>query len=241
VADSNQPLFVALPTLHIVETIQPTGEQNIVDLALHNDGRSLTLVAIWGKEWRSFHIYFTPRPLIRAIVDVMRPAPGQTIHDPACGTSGFLLIAHDYVSQHHELDRDQKKHLKLKALSGNELVDSVARLCVMNLYLHGVGGDDCPIDGGVDSLAEKPSVTYDMVLTNPPFGKKSSITVINEEGDERQRSADLCPRRFLGDHQQQATQLPAAREIVPEDSWASGNRRTRQCAVRRRRRRDDSA
>ena len=44
--------------------------------------------------------YFTPRPLIQAIVDVMRPAPGQTIHDPACGTGGFLLIAHDYISQH---------------------------------------------------------------------------------------------------------------------------------------------
>src|SRR5579863_1221511 len=114
----------------------------------------------------------------------MRPAPGQTIHDPACGTGGFLLIAHDYVSQHNELDRDQKKFLKLKALSGNELVDSVARLCVMNLYLHGIGGDDCPIDGGVDSLAQKPSVTYEMVLTNPPFGKKSSITIINEEGEE---------------------------------------------------------
>jgi type I restriction enzyme M protein len=63
----------------------------------------------------------------------MRPAPGQTIHDPARGTAGFLLIAHDYVSQHNELDRDQKKHLKLKALSGNELVDSVARLKVRAL------------------------------------------------------------------------------------------------------------
>src|SRR5438128_8346691 len=128
--------------------------------------------------------YFTPRPLIMAIVDVMRPAPGQTIHDPACGTGGFLMIAHDYVSQHYELDRDQKRHLKLKALSGYELVDSVARLCVMNLYLHGIGGDDCPIQGGMDSLAQKPPVAYDMVLTNPPFGKKSSITVINEEGEE---------------------------------------------------------
>jgi hypothetical protein len=56
----------------------------------------------------------------------MRPAPGQTIHDPACGTGGFLLIAHDYVSQHHQLDRDQKKHLKFRALSGNELVEYAA-------------------------------------------------------------------------------------------------------------------
>jgi len=128
--------------------------------------------------------YFTPRALIQAIVDAMQPAPGQTIHDPACGTGGFLLVAHDYVSSHHTLDRDQKKHLKFQALSGNELVDSVARLCVMNLYLHGIGGDNCPIQGGVDSLAQKPSVAFDMVLTNPPFGKKSSITVVNEEGEE---------------------------------------------------------
>jgi type I restriction enzyme M protein len=128
--------------------------------------------------------YFTPRPLIQAIVDVMSPTPGQTIHDPACGTGGFFLIAHDYVSRHYALDRLQKKHLKLYAFSGNELVDSVARLCVMNLYLHGIGGDDCPIQGGVDSLAQKPSVTYDIVLSNPPFGKKSSIMVAREEGDE---------------------------------------------------------
>ncbi len=126
--------------------------------------------------------YFTPRPLIRAIVDVMRPAPGQTIHDPACGTGGFLLIAHEHISKNYNLDRDQKKHLKYHALSGNELVDGVARLCVMNLYLHGIGGDDCPIQGGQDSLAQKPSVAWDMVLTNPPFGKKSSFTIVNDEG-----------------------------------------------------------
>lgn len=114
----------------------------------------------------------------------MRPAPGNTIHDPACGTGGFLLCAHDYIAHTYELDRDQKKHLKVKALSGVELVDSVARLCVMNLFLHGIGGEECPIQGGEDSLERKPSVAYDMVLTNPPFGKKSSITVINEEGDE---------------------------------------------------------
>ncbi len=127
--------------------------------------------------------YFTPRPLIRAIVDVMRPAPGQTIHDPACGTGGFLLIAHEYISRNYTLDRDQKKHLKFHALTGNELVDGVARLCVMNLFLHGIGGDDIPIRGGTDSLQQKPSVAFDMVLTNPPFGKKSSFTILNDEGE----------------------------------------------------------
>src|SRR6516225_6592218 len=87
--------------------------------------------------------YFTPRALIRAIVDVMRPAPGQTIFDPACGTGGFLLAAHEYIGnpQHYSLDRDGKKHLKFEALKGVEIVDDTARLCAMNLYLHGIGGD----------------------------------------------------------------------------------------------------
>jgi type I restriction enzyme M protein len=128
--------------------------------------------------------YFTPRALIRAMVDVMRPAPKETIHDPACGTGGFLLIAHEYISHHYELDKDQKRHLRYEALSGEEIVDNTARLCVMNLYLHGIGGDDCPIRGGVDSLASPPSENYEVVLTNPPFGKKSSITIVNEEGEQ---------------------------------------------------------
>ena len=130
--------------------------------------------------------YFTPRPLIRAIVEVMRPTPKQTIMDPACGTGGFLLAAHEFIS-HQNLDRDEKKHLRFEALHGVEIVDNTARLCAMNLYLHGIGGDNCPIDVA-DSLASKPSESYEMVLTNPPFGKKSSMTVVNEEGEEDKSS-----------------------------------------------------
>ena len=85
--------------------------------------------------------YFTPRPLIQAMVDVMRPAPGQTICDPAAGTGGFLLAAHDYVEEHNTLDREQWEHLRHEALHGWEIVDSAARLCVMNLYLHGIGAE----------------------------------------------------------------------------------------------------
>jgi type I restriction enzyme M protein len=62
--------------------------------------------------------YFTPRPLIKAIVDVMRPVPNETICDPACGTGGFLLAAHDYISKNYALDKDQKKFLKFDALRG---------------------------------------------------------------------------------------------------------------------------
>ena len=62
--------------------------------------------------------YFTPRALIQAIVDVVRPKPGEAICDPACGTGGFLLAAHDYSPTHYTLDHDQKKHLRYDALRG---------------------------------------------------------------------------------------------------------------------------
>ena len=136
--------------------------------------------------------YFTPRALIRAIVDVMRPAPGETICDPACGTGGFLLAAHDYIADpsHYQLDVKEKRRLKSGALFGVELVDSVARLCCMNLLLHGIGGDGAeavPIDVR-DSLGSHGGTFYEMVLTNPPFGRKSSVTIVNEDGKAEKES-----------------------------------------------------
>lgn len=129
--------------------------------------------------------YFTPRELIKAIVDVMQPGPDDTVCDPACGTAGFLLQAIDYVNRHfgRDLDPDQKKHLRTNFAHGWELVPGTARLAIMNLYLHGVMSNDCPIRSGVDSLAVAPSERFSMVLTNPPFGKKSSISFVNEEGE----------------------------------------------------------
>ena len=132
--------------------------------------------------------YFTPRPLIEAIVEVMRPGPDARICDPACGTGGFLLAAHDYIVNHNRsMDQGQLAHLKDKALHGWEIVDSAARLCVMNLYLHGIGGDETNIRVD-DSLRTHPGVNFDMVLTNPPFGRKSSLTFVNSEGKSEKES-----------------------------------------------------
>ncbi len=125
--------------------------------------------------------YFTPRPLIRAIVEVMRPEPDSTICDPASGTGGFLLAAHDYVQENHRLDREQKRFMRDEALRGFDIVDGVVRLCVMNLYLRGIGGDRSPVEAQ-DSLRSLGSERYDVVLTNPPFGKKSSFTVLGADG-----------------------------------------------------------
>jgi type I restriction enzyme M protein len=128
--------------------------------------------------------YFTPRELIKAVIDVMGPEPNDTVCDPACGTCGFLVAAHDHVIQQHgkNLNPDQKRHLRQGFVRGWELVPNTARLGIMNLYLHGINADPCPINSGLDSLASDPGERFTMVLTNPPFGKKSSISIVNEEG-----------------------------------------------------------
>lgn len=130
--------------------------------------------------------YFTPRTLISAMVQVMDPAPTDTITDPACGTGGFLLSAIEHIERHHGegMLPDQRHALSDgQTVHGTELVDSTARLATMNLFLHGVGrikGE--PVIDVQDALASSPSKRYSMVLANPPFGKKSSITVVGETG-----------------------------------------------------------
>ena len=127
--------------------------------------------------------YFTPRALIQAIVDVMRPTADTRVADPAAGTGGFLLAANEKMKS-ADLDRDQKRFLRDDALRGWEIVDATARLCAMNLVLHGIGTPDgeslVTVD---DSLRSAPSDHFEMVLTNPPFGKKSSYKVIAADGE----------------------------------------------------------
>lgn len=133
--------------------------------------------------------YFTPRYLIKAMVTVMRPEPMQTICDPACGTGGFFLAAHDYISENYssKMDRKQKDFLRFSTFAGTDIVDNVVRLCVMNLYLRGIGGTESPITTD-DSLMSDTSDRYDIVLTNPPFGNRSSITIA-ADGTKRNSAA----------------------------------------------------
>lgn len=140
--------------------------------------------------------YFTPRPLIKAIVDVMRPKPGDTLCDPAAGTGGFLLAAYDYMKR-GQLDPDQKKFLRDDALRGWEIVDATARLCAMNLLLHGIAHPDgeslITVD---DALRTAPATHFKVVLTNPPFGKKSSYKVITAGGDTESESMSYLREDF---------------------------------------------
>lgn len=140
--------------------------------------------------------YFTPRHLIRAMVECIKPEPLKTICDPACGTGGFFLAAYDYLldSKHYQLNKEQKEFLKHQAFAGNEIVANTRRLCLMNMFLHNIG----EIDGEVtispaDSLVADSGERYNYVLTNPPFGTKSSMTFTNEEGE--QEKEDLVYNR----------------------------------------------
>jgi type I restriction enzyme M protein len=138
--------------------------------------------------------YFTPRSLIQAMVECVRPQPNKSITDPACGTGGFFLAAYDYIVKNHDLDREQKEFLKNKTFYGNEIVANTRRLALMNLFLHNIG----EIDGESfispnDALIADEGKRFDYVLANPPFGKKSSMTFTNEEGD--QEKEDLVYNR----------------------------------------------
>jgi len=131
--------------------------------------------------------YFTPRPLIKAMVKCLRPEPKKTIADPCCGSGGFFLAAQEFIAENYTLDREEKEFLKNETFYGNELVATTFKMALMNLYLHNIGDiyGNVPVTQG-DSLLTDPGYRVDYVLTNPPFGKKSSITMTNEEGEEEE-------------------------------------------------------
>jgi len=130
--------------------------------------------------------YFTPRPIIQAIVECLRPELGKTIADPACGTGGFFLGAYHWLIRSGvKLTKRQKEFLRDATFHGNEIVPSTRRLCLMNLFLHDIGElEGVPAVDRSDALIAEPRVKVDYVLANPPFGKKSSMIITNEEGEE---------------------------------------------------------
>lgn len=134
--------------------------------------------------------YFTPRPLIKAMVACIRPEPMKTIADPCCGSGGFFLASQAFLAdpENYTLNREQKEFLKNNTFYGNELVAPTFKMCLMNLYLHNIGDiyGNVPVSCG-DSLLTDPGYRVDYVLTNPPFGKKSSLTFTNEEGEQEEK------------------------------------------------------
>jgi type I restriction enzyme M protein len=142
--------------------------------------------------------YFTPRALIAAMVDCVQPTASDTVCDPACGTGGFLLWAHAHASRDAEnLSPDERDHLRDGFIRGTELVDGTARLAAMNLLLHGIGKPSGPSLVTVgDALLADPGQRYSVVLANPPFGRKSSVTMIGADGRESRDDLEITRQDF---------------------------------------------
>jgi type I restriction enzyme M protein len=140
--------------------------------------------------------YFTPRSLIEAMVQVVDPKPNQTVHDPACGTAGFLLAAWEHMKQHPRA-RDRGVYSALKNnFSGVDIVPEVVRLAAMNLYLHGITGVDSIVEAK-DALLGAGGKTYDVILTNPPFGKKQSYRIVRDDGEIDSEREDYDRQDFF--------------------------------------------
>lgn len=118
--------------------------------------------------------YFTPRVLIDVMTRLMKPQPGEKCNDPACGTFGFMIAAHEYVKQHtddfFDLDQDMAEFESKDAFTGCELVHDTHRLALMNAMLHDMNGRIYL--GDTLSTLGQSMKDYDLVLTNPPFGTK---------------------------------------------------------------------
>lgn len=131
--------------------------------------------------------YFTPRPVIQAMVECIAPKPMETISDPSCGTGGFFLGALNYIRGNFKLTEQQANFLKFSTFHGWEIVPATARLCLMNLFLHGVGDlKSTPEIEVTDSLKESLKEKVNIVLANPPFGKTSSDVITNDEKKGKQ-------------------------------------------------------
>jgi type I restriction enzyme M protein len=145
--------------------------------------------------------YFTPRPLIDAIVEVIQPKLGETIADPACGTGGFLLGAYSYLSKQlkGKVDTKAAKALHERTFYGADIVPSVVRLCAMNLFLHGLETpeDETPLIECVDSLEKDPERLSDVILSNPPFGRKSSMAIVNSKGNLKRETESIKREGFV--------------------------------------------
>ena len=133
--------------------------------------------------------YFTPRPLIKAIVDCVNPKITETVADPACGTGGFLLSAYEHMKeQSHE--RAKLEFLKNNAFYGADNTSLVVTMASMNLYLHDIGVETSPIVCQ-DSLIDKSDKMFDVVLANPPFGTRPQGSVeVSANRPEFEKTSD---------------------------------------------------
>jgi type I restriction enzyme M protein len=158
--------------------ISMVGEENWSGMDMDVKGEFTRNLSRNARTWRRAAILHSRPSFAQSCV--MRWSQ-QCIADRRAARAGFSNAYEYLVKSNPGLDRHAQRFLSEDALHGTDIVPGVTRLCAMNLYLHGLGRRDKTIVETADSLAKR-GPRVDMVLTNPPFGKKSSITVINDEG-----------------------------------------------------------
>jgi type I restriction enzyme M protein len=127
-----------------------------------------------GNAGRNGGEYYTPRPLIRAMVQVVKPKIGERIYDGACGSAGFLCEAFDYLKAKPGLTTSNIKTLQQRTFYGKEKKSLAYVIAIMNMILHGI---EAPNIIHTNTLSEnladvQDKDRYDVVLANPPFGGK---------------------------------------------------------------------
>jgi len=127
-----------------------------------------------GNAGRNGGEYYTPRPLIRAMVQVVAPQMGETVYDGACGSAGFLCEAYDYLRAHNELTTGNLQTLQTRTFYGKEKKSLAYVIAIMNMILHGIEAPNIlhtnTLSENLTDIQEKDR--YDVVLANPPFGGK---------------------------------------------------------------------
>jgi type I restriction enzyme M protein len=127
-----------------------------------------------GNAGRNGGEYYTPRPLIRAMIKVVKPEIGQRIYDGACGSAGFLCEAYDYLRAKPDLSTKDLKTLQGKTFFGKEKKSLAYVIAIMNMILHGIEAPNVlhtnTLAESVNDIQEKDR--FDIVLANPPFGGK---------------------------------------------------------------------
>ena len=127
-----------------------------------------------GNAGRNGGEYYTPRPLIRAMVQVVKPEIGQRIYDGACGSAGFLCEAFDYLKGKKNLTTKDLKTLQERSFYGKEKKSLAYVIAIMNMILHGIEAPNIihtnTLTENLADIQEKDR--FDVVLANPPFGGK---------------------------------------------------------------------
>ncbi len=152
-----------------------------------------------GNAGRNGGEYYTPRPLIRAMIKVVNPQIGETIYDPACGSAGFLCEAFDYLKAGKDLKTKDIKTLQERTFTGKEKKSLAYVIAIMNMILHGIEAPNIIHTNTLtENLADvQDKERFDIILANPPFGGKERPEVQQNFGIRTGETAFLFMQHFI--------------------------------------------